>query len=258
MHFNWRWRTAHRTGAFLLRDALTRRLDRMLGRRPREEALLDFVRDRAPRGEPGAVLAAMDDFARHRRWLMNVGPVKGRILREALAGTQAARVLEIGAYCGYSATLICEQLAARSGVLVSIERSRRFSAVARAIVAHAGLADRLDLRTGTLASEIGTLSGPFDLVFLDHWKDEYLPDLERLEQASLLRPGTVVVADNIDFFAVPEYLEHVRNGGRYDSRFAEASVEYRESLRDGVEVSVYRGPPKTASRFSTNARTPSA
>jgi catechol O-methyltransferase len=83
------------------------------------------------------------------------------------------------------------------------------------------------------------LSGPFDGVLLDHWKDEYLPDLKRLEQNGMLHSGTVVVADNVGFFAVPDYLEYVRECGRYKTRFVESTVEYNEHLKDGVEVSVF-------------------
>lgn len=246
MHVNWSWSRAHKAGSFLLGQALQRRIDRWLGRRPREELLLEYVRNTAPLGHAPAVIAAMDRFAREQRWLMNVGPVKGRVLESALAESGARRVLEIGAYCGYSALLIGSDIARRDGRLISIERSRRYSAVARQIIAHAGFADRIELRTGTLASEVGALHEPFDLVFLDHWKDEYLADLRRLETARLLRQGTVVVADNIDFFAVRDYLDYVRTGGRYRSRFVPASVEYHEGIPDGVEVSTYLGDPSSA------------
>jgi catechol O-methyltransferase len=148
-------------------------------------------------------------------------------------------VLELGAYCGYSATLIGRYLAACNGKLTSIEISSRHVAVARQIVAHAGLSGQVEFRKGTLASELHHLQGPFDGVLLDHWKDEYLPDLKRLEDNRLIRSGTVVVADNVGFFSVPEYLDYVRTSGRYRSRFEEAPVEYNEKLRDGVEISVF-------------------
>jgi catechol O-methyltransferase len=241
MHFNWTWRNAPRIASFLLRDGVARRLDRRFGRQSREAKLLEFVVAHAQRGDPADVHRVMDEFARTQRWLMNVGPVKGKVLRDALDQAAAKRVLEIGAYCGYSAVLIGAAVAPRGGQLVSIEASRRFAEVARGVVAHAGLTGTVDVQTGTLTTRIDALREPFDLVFLDHWKDEYLPDLQRLERAGLLRPGTVVVADNIRFFAVPEYLDYVRNGGRYDSRYVAASVEYHPELEDGVEVSTFRG-----------------
>ena len=57
----------------------------------------------------------------------------------------------------------------------------------------------------------------------------------------MLHAGTVVIADNVGFFAVPDYLGYVRQSGRYKTRFIEASVEYNPQLKDGVEVSVFTG-----------------
>jgi len=216
-------------------------VDRYIHHQRREEAVLEYVLTHATRGSPASVLETMDRFARQRRWLQNVGPRKGAILMQALRDSQARRVLEIGSYCGYSATLIGSWLAGHGGQLTAIEISRRNAAVATRVIEHAGLAAVVSLRRGTLESEIGTLDGPFDAVFLDHWKDVYLPDLRRLEAAGMLRPGSVVVADNVGFFDVPDYLGYVRNGGRYRSRFERASVEYQEALEDGVEVSLFNG-----------------
>ena len=227
---------------FMGKRILAPTCDRMFARQRREEAVLDQVRTAVPPGNPAATLACMDAFARERGWLMNVGPRKGAILAEALRPDAVMRVLEIGAYCGYSAVLIGSILQAKGGHLISIEKSRRCAGIARQIVGHSGLADVVDFRQGVLADLIPLFERPFDAVFLDHWKDEYLPDLKRLEDAELLRRDTVVVADNIEFFDVPDYLHHVRAGGSFRSSFHKASVEYNDHIDDGVEVSVYLGP----------------
>lgn len=240
MHFNWNFKNAVGIVRMTIGQRLQRNVDRALGRAARESRLAAHVAARAPAGDPAATLATIDEFARTQRWLMNVGPIKGTVLREAVQRYRPQRVLEIGAYCGYSAVLIGASITVWDGHLISIERSRRFAAVARGIVAHAGLADTVDLRIGTLSEHLDKLGEPFDLVFLDHWKDEYLADLRRLEKAGLVRAGSVIVADNVGFFAVPDYLDYVRNSGRYESRYFEGSVEYQPDLPDGVEVSVHR------------------
>jgi len=241
MSINWDWKTAPRAAWFLSRLKLQSVLDRQFKRDKREDAVLEYVRKHSEAGNAAAVLNAMDEFARKQRWLMNIGPKKGEVLKTALVEAKAKNVLEIGAYCGYSAVLIGQYLQEQGGRLTSIEKNPRYADVARAIVAHAGLADVVEIRTGVLPSEVDSLKGPFDAVLLDHWKDEYLPDLKRLEASHLLRVGSAVVADNIGFFAVPDYLNYVRESGHYRSRFFESSVEYNEKLKDGVEVSVYTG-----------------
>ncbi|MFK7733887.1 MAG: O-methyltransferase [Pseudomonadales bacterium] len=207
----------------------------------REEAVRDYVLEHATVDDSAAVLAAMDEFASNKRWLMNIGPKKGEILVGAISSlkkTHDIRMLEIGAYCGYSAVLAGEQLKKRGGTLVSIEKSRRCSDVARQIIAHAGLSQTVTVHKGILEQFVDQLEQPFDIVLLDHWKDLYLPDLQLLEQAGLLQVGSVVVADNIEFFDVADYLDYVRDGGFFESTFHESSVEYNDNIKDGVEVSV--------------------
>ena len=49
-----------------------------------------------------------------------------------------------------------------------------------------------------------------DVLFIDHVKERYLPDLRIIEAAGLLREGSVVCADNVVFFQLQEYLDYVR------------------------------------------------
>lgn len=63
--------------------------------------------------------------------------------------------------------------------------------------------------------EDGTL-GTIDVLFLDHFKDYYLPDLKLCEDLGLFHEGTVILADNMDPRpeGLPEYAKYVRAGGR--------------------------------------------
>ena len=216
-------------------------VDWVRGAPPRTEQVAAFVAANARPGDPAHVLATMDRFAREERFLMNVGPDKGPLLYELLdALPRPARVLELGAFCGYSAILIADRLGPQ-GRLVSIEKSGTSARVSRANVAHAGLADRVEVIHGSSSEEISKLEGAFDLVFLDHWKDLYEKDLRLLESNGLLRPGTVVVADNVgQLFGAEAYLDYVRSCGRYDSENRLSTVEYSQ-MEDAVEISTYRG-----------------
>ncbi len=216
-------------------------VDRFRGAPPRVLQARDFVARQARRGDPGDVLRTLDRFAREERFLMNVGPEKGPLL-DALAAElpEAARVLELGAFCGYSAIRIARHLTP-AGRLVSIEKSPEAVEATRDNLAFAGLADRVEVLEGASGERIGDLEGPFHLVFLDHWKDLYLPDLQQLETRDLLAPGCIVVADNVGpLFGAEAYLAYVRGCGRYASENRPAHVEYA-TMPDAVEVSVWRG-----------------
>jgi catechol O-methyltransferase len=236
IEFNWR------LALFGLRLGWGNLMARLRGEeRDVRRAALAHVQERVPRGDAQAVLDTLDDFGRNRRFLMNVGDAKGPMLAALVGGLPTgARVLELGAFVGYSAVLITRALP-ESGKLVSVEYDPVAADVARSMVEHAGLTRRLDLRHGDSAAVIPTLDAPFDLVFIDHWKDLYLRDLQLLEQHGLLRRGSVVFADNVGpMFQAHEYLDYVRGCGRYDTRYERSTLEY-STIEDAVEISVFRG-----------------
>lgn len=208
----------------------------------RLDAALAFARAQARPGDPEAVLAALDRFARERRMLINVGDEKGLVLDAELRRLGPhARVLELGCFAGYSAIRMA-RLLRPPGRVTSIESSATSVRVARAMCELAGAGDRVEIVAGRSGEQIAGLAGRFDLVFLDHWKNLYLEDLQRIEARGLLRPGSVVVADNVGpLFGADAYLDYVRSCGRYDTRYVPGHVEYQASLEDGIEISVWRG-----------------
>ena len=95
----------------------------------------------------------------------------------------------------------------------------------------------------TLEAEHGFRDGSLDFVFVDHDKDAYLPDLERILERSWLRAGAVVVADNVKFPGAPGYREHMREHEGRDWRTTEQEthVEYQTLIKDLVLESEYLG-----------------
>ncbi len=80
--------------------------------------------------------------------------------------------------------------------------------------------------------------GRIILFFLDGLPSQYLTYLKAAEP--LLAPGALVVADNAGIFAqggLMEYLEYVRGSGKYSSRYLESTLEWRDDMADGLEVS---------------------
>ncbi len=211
----------------------------------RREAALDFARRTAKAGDPDSVLAALDRFAREDRFLMNVGPEKGLLLDEELAKIGPnARVLELGSFVGYSAILMARRLS-DAGRVVSIDVSPEASVVSRAMAELAGVAARTEFLTGSANQRIDELEGPFDLVFLDHWKDLYRPDTEKILARGLLAEGGVLVADNLGpMFGENPYLAWMQAHPDFESRYVEGHVEY-QSIEDGALVSRRRSSRPT-------------
>ena len=216
----------------------------VVGAQGRELAVTRHVERTARKGDPESVIASMDAFAKERRFLMNVGAEKGDILVDQLVSVRANRVLELGAYCGYSAVLMGARLKRTGGQLISLEASERNAELARRVVDHAGLSSVVDIQVGSASDLIKGLDGAFDAVFIDHWKDDYLSDLRQLEELNLLRPGARIVADNVGIFSktLEPYLDYVRTSKHMESEHFPTRMEYSEDIADGVEVSIWRGP----------------
>lgn len=216
--------------------------DKIVGALTQHAAVAAYVAEHAERGNPASVLATIDRYAREEHWLMNIGPDKGPLVQE-LAGRlpPGARILELGAYCGYSAIMFASTFGEDVAV-TSIEPDAAAVACCRQNAEIAGLADRIEFIEAASSDALATLDAePFDLVFLDHWKDLYKQDLQLIESRGLLKPGSIVVADNVgDVFNPTEYLAYVRGCGHYDCENREATIEYT-AAPDAVEISVYRG-----------------
>jgi predicted O-methyltransferase YrrM len=129
---------------------------------------------------------------------INVSPAQGKLLH-LLARVQGARnILEIGTLGGYSTIWLARALPA-GGHLISLELDPKHAEVARANVARAGLADRVEIRLGravdTLQQLVAEGRGPFDLIFIDADKPGYSDYLKW--SLKLARQGTLIIADNV-------------------------------------------------------------
>ncbi len=77
-----------------------------------------------------------------------------------------------------------------------------------------------------------------DLLFLDGLPNQYLEYLKAAEPH--LAPGALVVADNAGIFGqggLKEYLQYVRTSGKYSSEYLESTLEWRDDIADGLEIS---------------------
>jgi len=159
-----------------------------------------------------------------------IGPEKGKYLVDTVRRFKVKNVLEIGTLVGYSAILIASNLP-QGGRVVTIEVKSKSARLAEENIRRAGLADSIELHIGDALTVIPHINGQFDMVFLDAAKNEYLRYLKLSEDK--LDRGGVVFADNVKTpsHEMREYLEYVRNSGRYRS-------EYFDAGYDGIEISM--------------------
>ena len=123
-----------------------------------------------------------------------VAPTQGKLLHLIARTRGARRILEIGTLGGYSTIWLARALPA-DGRLITLEYEEKHAEVARANLARAGLADKVEVRVGPALDTLPTLTGPFDLFFIDADKPNN-PDYFRWA-LRLSRPGSVIIVDNV-------------------------------------------------------------
>jgi len=129
-------------------------------------------------------------------WRMqNVPPDDGRLLRVMAAATKSKRALEIGTSNGCSGLWISLGLVETGGSLVTLEIDPRRVALARKNFQAAGVARRVRVIQGDALATLKRLSGPFDFVFIDADKSQYVRYLELIYPK--LAPGGVILAHNV-------------------------------------------------------------
>jgi predicted O-methyltransferase YrrM len=125
---------------------------------------------------------------------MMAGLAEARLLQALIVATGAKHVLEIGTFTGVGALSMAAALPA-SGKLTTLEVDPDNAAIASRHIEASPYAERIELIVGDARETLATLTGPFDLVWIDAWKDDYPQYF--LAVKDKLAPGGVIAADNL-------------------------------------------------------------
>ncbi len=124
---------------------------------------------------------------------MLTGPWEGMFLQTISRMLGARAVVEVGTYTGYSALCMAGGMAPQ-GRLHTIEVDKKHARIARRFFQKSPFSHQIVLHEGDALEILPSLSGPFDLAFVDADKENY-PAYYALLQP-LMRPGGVLLFDN--------------------------------------------------------------
>jgi caffeoyl-CoA O-methyltransferase len=125
---------------------------------------------------------------------MMVGPLEGAFLKMMTQLVQATSVLEIGMFTGYSALCFAEALPA-DGRVLTCELDDESAALARRYFARSPIGKKIEVRMGPALETMRHIKGPFDLIFIDADKINYVNYYRR--SLDLLSPQGVILIDNV-------------------------------------------------------------
>ena len=115
-------------------------------------------------------------------------------LKVLMAAFRPERILEVGTAVGFSALLMSEYNPVPCQI-ITIENYEKRIPVARENFQRAGREEQIRLIAGDAADILKTLDEPFDFIFMDAAKGQYLHFLPEILR--LLRSGGVLVSDNV-------------------------------------------------------------
>jgi predicted O-methyltransferase YrrM len=118
----------------------------------------------------------------------------GELLKTLVALKAPRAILEVGTAIGYSAILMAEGMP-RDCHLTTIEKYEKRIPIAKRNFEKAGLTDRITLLEGDATEILKSLAGPYDMIFMDAAKGQYIHFFE--DALRLLSDGGVLISDNI-------------------------------------------------------------
>lgn len=127
-------------------------------------------------------------------------------LKFLLKAHKPSRILEVGTAVGFSAILMGEYTPGDCRI-TTIENYEKRIPIARSNFKRAGMEEKITLLEGDAMEILKELSGPYDFIFMDAAKGQYiyyLPELLRL-----LDRGGILISDNV-----------LQDGDVIESRFA--------------------------------------
>ncbi|HET7856760.1 MAG TPA: class I SAM-dependent methyltransferase [Gaiellaceae bacterium] len=169
---------------------------------------------------------------------MMVGRIEGQFLATLVRLSGARRILELGTFTGYSSISMASALPP-DGRIITCDVDPEATSIARRYMDESGHGDKIEIRLGPGLETVRELEGPFDLVFIDADKPNYVKYYEAA--LPLLADDGLLIADNVLWSgrvveedgdestrAIKSFNEHVRSDTRV--------VSVMLTVRDGMTL----------------------
>lgn len=165
--------------------------------------ITEMLREVCPKQE--GILAELEETAK-RDNVPIIFPESAQLLSVLCELTKPKHILEVGCAIGYSALLMSEKLA-EDGSILTLEIDEEMAKRARENIERAGKTDKITVRLCDAVETMPTLTGEYDIIFLDGPKAHYIHMLN--DCVRLLRKGGLLIADNVLYKGMTADEEHV-------------------------------------------------
>lgn len=158
------------------------------------EDIQQYVEDHSDVESPLLSKINRETHARVMMPRMLSGHLQGRVLSMLTHMIQPKVILEVGTYTGYSALCMAEGLA-KDGKLITLDINEELHDQVQGYFDESDYSDQIDYRIGNAMELIPEINEPFDLVFIDADKKNYLNYYNLV--IDQVRSGGFIIADNV-------------------------------------------------------------
>ena len=155
------------------------------------------------------------------------------VISKILKEKKPNRILEIGTAVGYSAICFSEFLA-EGGSIDTIEREQDRVAEAMQNIKKAEVEEKIHIFEGDAVEILPTLTGSYDVVFIDASKGKYPFFLK--EALRMLAPKGIIFADNVLYkgYVMSDYNKHKQRTAVRNLREFLAELQANETLETEI------------------------
>ena len=155
------------------------------------------------------------------------------VIEKELKENKPKRILEIGTAVGYSAICFSEFLQ-NNGIIDTIEREHSRVTEALDNIKRAEVEDKINIIEGDAVEVLPTLTGEYDVVFIDASKGKYPFFLK--EALRLLAPKGIIFADNVLYkgYVLSDYNKHKQRTAVRNLREFLSELQSNETLETKI------------------------
>ncbi len=197
-----------------------------------QNLIIDYITKLYKTENPG-LNSILQRLEQQNRLGVNIGIVESQVLKMLIGLLQPQKIIECGTLFGYSTVQMAQALP-QGAHIFTIEKDLAAAEQARQSFRECGVSDRISLLVGHVEAKLAELevSGPFDMIFIDHNKSSYHSTLIWAEKN--IRRGGLIIGDNTLLFghAAIEKFEDLPEGTRTSRAQFESIRAFNLALSD--------------------------
>jgi len=132
---------------------------------------------------------------------------QGVELRRLIVENNSKHIIEFGTSFGISTIYLADAARQTGGKVITTELLENKAEKALQNIEEAGLSNWVEVKIGDAMQTMKAHHTPIDFLFLDGWKDLYLPLFKMLEPC--FYTGTIIYADNMDMTDTKAYADYL-------------------------------------------------